>query len=899
MSVEFQVIECCEGCALWSQGAVAPGLSARPLVEGYPLHKKALLCVGDAPSFRDDLDGICWSGKPGQILRGFFEASGILEEADVYLSLACRCRLPQNTDPKTGQLNACRPHLQDDLDSLTSGSLYDTVMILCCGRYALEAVTRYSKLELGFSLQGKPLSWFAEQKGAKYKGLASPPGKEIKVFSTWHPAGLMPGEHLYDKRNRHPERVLAVEDHFNLVRRHLREEHTLAAFCGTSNLSLATTAATPFSLHVNKTLPAAFVLPPESVVTLDIETYGILQGNNQTAFHPVRMKHIDGVGYKDQIVTIAFEYRDSHGHSHVYVYHPSRRNLVSRWLRMVSESKSILLGQNIKFDVACLRAADSEWGYYLDPRRIRLDDTLLVGFLAYEGRPERGLKELSLLFGLWDYDRTAIAKGQKYKSPHDPLLLYYNAVDCFNTRNLWDLYWVQIREMYGTKSAKPTPLCARMRNEILWNVIALEAAGIGLDYQGLQDYDERLRRRCDLLVEACARHSLYLCGKGSDASRRKLIHDILESQNMLGDPRVVYTGKTRKLSVGKDNCNLAQLVVSPGTSGSLLLAAYQKYVELSKMRSSYTQPLLTEKARGIQYTVQGGKVGVTHPHWFPMPSRFSKDDPSTGEGGTKQGRFAAQKPGCQTFPKEIKKLLRSKFPGGKIIRYDLSQIELRVLAMLSGNPIMIEEYRTGIDRHKLAALEMFPELTVDHPEFKKFRQIGKKRNFLVTYRGGAQTLKDSVLRDMGLDVPLIACQRGIDAHDKKYHQVREWQDEQLALVRDRDGYLEVPTGWSRYWGVGEAVNGKISEIADFPVQTIAAQLTQSAQYAIMCEFLDRKMRSHIIDNIQDSLGFDTHPEEEEEVDKIAIKWLTNPPLYSILLNILGPERAVPLECERQ
>jgi len=903
MLMGFQTYNDCQSCDLGKE-ATHRGICTRPLFLGFPRRSQAVLCVGEAPGFHEDRQGVSWVGKAGQLLEAFIKAAGFAEYADVYLSNACRCRPPQNANPKTGQINACRRHLQRDLDLLaTPGVHYSVVHILCCGRYALESVTRLPKLEAGFGCQGKHLSYFASlAKRGKYKGLVAPEGADVRVWVTYHPAGLIPGSNPHSKANRHPERVIAVEDHFQLVRRALQGDPLLAAFC--SDLSRN---SLPFDFHINESPPAnlrQLLHDSDYPVTLDIETYGILEGYNQTCFHPVRMQYIDGVPPGKQIVSLCFGYQPGSPHEtapyQVYFYYPKYRQLVSRWLEAVATSGKPLLGQNIKFDVACMRAHCAEWKHWLDPRRVRLDDTLLIGFLAYEGRPERGLKELSYLFGLYDYSRETVTANQQAASPDDPNLARYNGLDCYNTHRLAVEFWDQIRTMYGPDSAKFQPICHDMRNQILWGVILLEGAGIGMDMAGLRKLDQDLLRRCDKLAEALQKRGLLVRGKGSDSSKRKLLARVFADLGMSGDDRVVYTKETRLLSVGKENTQLALASVEPGSPDAAVLAAYQKYVKLSKLQSSYTKPLLTEPARGIQYTLHKGAVGVTHPHWFPMPSRFAKNDPSGASGGTKQGRFSAQRPGEQTFPKPIKALLRSKFLGGKILRYDLSQIELRVLAMLSGDPLMIREYREGIDRHADAALEMFPDISRDHPDFHRlYRQMGKTRNFLVVYRGGAKTLQEAILAKTGVEIGLDVCAEGIRKHDAKYHVMRAWQDAELAKVRDAQGYLEVVTGWSRYWGKGPCVHGKVSEIADFPVQTIAAQLAQSAQFAIACEFLNRRLKSHIIDNIQDSLGIDCCPGEEEIVDEIVGKFLTTPPLLPIILKILGTERFVPLEYDKE
>lgn len=231
----------------------------------------------------------------------------------------------------------------------------------------------------------------------------------------------------------------------------------------------------------------------------------------------------------------------------------------------------------------------------------------------------------------------------------------------------------------------------------------------------------------------------------------------------------------------------------------------------------------------------------------------------------------------------------------------MSQIELRVLAFMSGDHVMQEEYFKAVDRHRGTALIFFPTLDPTDPGLKghgKYRQAGKTGNFLIVYRGGAETLANTIMRDLGLEVNILDMKAAIERLDAKYWEMRQWQDGVVEFVR-KHGYWELPTGWSRFWGMGECINGKISEIADFPIQTIAAQLLQSSMFAINCDLKERRLRSYIIDNIYDSLAIDTCPGEEKIVDEIVDKHLTTPPLWPMLLEVIGQDRRIPLLYEKE
>jgi DNA polymerase-1 len=239
----------------------------------------------------------------------------------------------------------------------------------------------------------------------------------------------------------------------------------------------------------------------------------------------------------------------------------------------------------------------------------------------------------------------------------------------------------------------------------------------------------------------------------------------------------------------------------------------------------------------------------------------------------------------------------SRFPGGYIDCYDLSQIELRIAALLSGDPIMLSEYQNSIDRHTETAKLVFPFADPSDPNYRStYRQAGKTLNFLILYRGGATKFQETVMKDVGLHLTYETCESAIHAFYSKYLGFKKWQDNLLETVR-KQGYLELPTGWSRSFGSGQsAVDSYINEICNFPIQTIAAQLLQSAEYAIMQELTAKRLFTCIPFQIYDALYLDVYPSEEPLLGPIISKHLSNPPLLSFLEQHYG--NSIPILFEK-
>ena len=210
------------------------------------------------------------------------------------------------------------------------------------------------------------------------------------------------------------------------------------------------------------------------------------------------------------------------------------------------------------------------------------------------------------------------------------------------------------------------------------------------------------------------------------------------------------------------------------------------------------------------------------------------------------------------------------------------------------------EYHRGIDRHTQTALFLYPNADIHSEEFRRFpdgqRQAGKRMNFLVLYRGGALKYQETMMKEHKLLIPLDKCKEGIAQFSQRYRIFRLWQDQNIDKVRET-GHLELVTGWSRHWGKGHAMSECVSEICDFPIQTIAAQLLQSAQFAIQCEMQKLHLKSLIVLQIHDALYLDVFPGEEKIIDEIMKKFLTRPPILDYIEHEL--KRSVPIEYEKE
>jgi len=221
-------------------------------------------------------------------------------------------------------------------------------------------------------------------------------------------------------------------------------------------------------------------------------------------------------------------------------------------------------------------------------------------------------------------------------------------------------------------------------------------------------------------------------------------------------------------------------------------------------------------------------------------------------------------------------------------------------ALLSGDPVLMEAYEVvGESVHARTACTIFP--AYDPGTIKKVAPIkyklGKTLNFLVIFRGGAEAFQRTALEDCQEELEIEFCDHAIKTWFRKHHVYKAWQDSMIDLAA-RQGYLVLPTGWSRTFALGPSgVANYTGEILNFLHQAPCAQITHSAHYRIKRKFLQHRLRSVTCLNIYDALFQDIYPGEEQAVDEITADALTHPPLLSVFETWV--ERKIPWLFERK
>jgi DNA polymerase I-like protein with 3'-5' exonuclease and polymerase domains len=619
-------------------------------------------------------------------------------------------------------------------------------------------------------------------------------------------------------------------------------------------------------------------------ICADIETYGaVRRAPVQTVFHPAKSEQVDRVHPSRMIKTVSVTTQS--GQTTVYQWKDKKaRRVLYRWFT----ETPFIINQNLIFDLLYLRYCDAQIKAILDKRYLagdlRLWDLSITNYLHNEIRPERSLKALSTLFGYAGYEKTAAHRC--FQDEDDGDLHRYNAEDTVKVWAIHRYLCEKIRERYGDDSAKMSDYCHQWYSDLIWTVLFMSEGGVKMHRGALEQlYKDKKKERSECDLYSLQNYAGPLHGTGSSLFIRRKVWEVAANIPRWAQTHLERTKTRRDISTSDYNLQLLSLHAT-GDDDLEFLRLVQRYRAADKLVGTYLRPLL--EGTGAKRMLRGDMV---YPTWFIVPSTWSDEADDKG-GGTNQARLSCKRPALQTLPEVIKKCLTSRFEGGEVWGADLSQIELRIAALLSNDQVMMDDYLHSRDRHIETAKLVFAETAPTREQ----RQVGKTGNFLTLYRGGADKYAMMLFKDAGIRMYYSELEEILDAYWQKHEGLRKWQDELIAEATDR-GFLELPLiGQSRlFLGNERAVSGEVPTICNLPVQALAADVFISAQGSITRAFRTRRLRSMVVLCVHDAIYTDVHPEERGTVRRILDKFLPNSKFFRDLCEHLG--RTIPLDYE--
>ena len=487
------------------------------------------------------------------------------------------------------------------------------------------------------------------------------------------------------------------------------------------------------------------------------------------------------------------------------------------------------IGQNIKFDLLLLKW----YGYEIMGD---LFDTMVAHYVI-EPEGKRSMDQLSAKFlGYAPVSITELigkkGKGQgNMRDVEIEKIKEYAGEDADITLQLKQVFIPKLKEKEVEKVFR------EVDNPLVKILADMEYEGVAIDVDFLKEYSRELEKDARSAEEKVYKEA----GVRFNLSSPKQLGEVLfEKLNL--DPKAKKT-KTGQYATGEDV--LQKLAHQNGIVEDIL-----SYRELTKLRSTYVDslPLLINRKTGRVHTSYSQAIAVT-------------------------GRLSSNNPNLQNIPvrtdrgKEIRKAFIPRNDRHVLISADYSQIELRIVAAISGDPNMCEAFRLGKDIHTATAAKVYgigeAEVT------KEQRYKAKSVNFGIIYGQGAFGLADN------LGISRAEAKAIIDNYRKEFTGINSYMEETIATARAK-GYVETLMGRKRWLRDINSANFTVRGFAErnainSPIQGTAADMIKMAMIRIQADIKKYGFKSRMIMQVHDELVFDTMKDEAESLKEIILK----------------------------
>ncbi len=376
-------------------------------------------------------------------------------------------------------------------------------------------------------------------------------------------------------------------------------------------------------------------------------------------------------------------------------------------------------------------------------------------------------------------------------------------------------------------------------------LLRMEQTGVRIDPAVLRDLNARLTVDIDTLAERIYADS----GHRFNINSPKQLGDVLF--NRMDLPKPMKYGKGKVVSTAQD-------VLEELAERFPIAALVIEHRQLQKLKSTYLDAL-------PQLADGEGRIHTTF-----------------NQVGTATGRLSSTNPNLQNIPTRtaIGREIRTAFiaaPGNLLMSADYSQIELRLMAHFSQDPLLLDAYRTGKDIHTLTAAEVF-EVDAETMD-KETRARAKAVNFGIVYG----------ISPFGLAAQLSIDQKVakeyIERYFDRYVGVRGFIDRTLDVVRREQA---VRTHFGRVRPIPD-IGSRNPNMRGFaertavntPLQGTAADLIKLAMIALDHEIAARGLKSRMTLQVHDELLFDVVPEEAEEMQSLVKHEMENVAEFSV------------------
>lgn len=494
-----------------------------------------------------------------------------------------------------------------------------------------------------------------------------------------------------------------------------------------------------------------------------------------------------------------------------------------------SNKDIVWIGQNVKFDMLVLRWYDIVIAgdifdtmlahYVVDPDGKRGMDILSEQYLGYEP------VHIEELIGKKGKNQGNMREVELEK------ITEYAAEDADITLQLKQHLQPELKEKAVEK------VFYEVENPLVKVLADMEFEGVRIDTDFLDEYSKVL----DAEAKEAEEKVYGQAGVRFNLASPKQLGEVLFDKLKL-DPKAKKT-KTGQYGTGED-------VLLKLSSKNKIVEDILTYRELTKLKSTYIDalPLMVNPKTGRVHTTYAQAVAVT-------------------------GRLASNNPNLQNIPvrtakgREIRKAFIPRDDNHILLSADYSQIELRIVAAISGDAEMCEAFRLGKDIHAATAAKVYNVAEAEVTKEQRYK--AKSVNFGIIYGQGAFGLADN------LGISRTEAKEIIDNYKKQFAAIDQYMNNSINFAREH-GYVQTLMGRKRWLRDINSSNFTVRGYAErnainSPIQGSAADMIKLAMIKVHAAMKKANMRSKMILQVHDELIFDATKEEAADLKLLIIE----------------------------
>jgi DNA polymerase I len=531
-----------------------------------------------------------------------------------------------------------------------------------------------------------------------------------------------------------------------------------------------------------------------------------------------------------ELVGMSFSYEKAKGY---YIACPENQTEVKNILQLLqplfSEAKITWVGQNIKYDLLVLKNYDTTLAG-------NIMDTMLMHYVI-EPEGKRSMDSMAMQY--LNYNPISITEliGKKGKTQSDMRSVdletakEYAAEDADITLQLKHLFLPKLKEKDVEK------VFYEVENPLVKVLTNMEFEGVKIDVNFLNEYEKELQREASIAEESVYKQAGVKFNLASPKQLGEILFDHLKL-----DPKAKKT-KTGQYATGEDV--LLKLAKNHQIVDDILV-----FRELTKLNNTYVQalPTMVNPKTGRVHTSYSQAVAVT-------------------------GRLASVNPNLQNIPirstkgREIRKAFIPRNEEFTFLSADYSQIELRIVAAISGDPAMCQAFIDGKDIHTATAAKVYNIAEADVT--KEMRYKAKSVNFGIIYGQGAFGLAEN------LGISRSEAKEIIDNYKREFSSIQKYMDDTINFAKEM-GFVQTLMGRKRWLADINSSNFTVRGFAErnainSPIQGSAADMIKLAMIKIDAAMQKTNLQSKMILQVHDELIFDTHISEVEQVKAIILE----------------------------